>query len=209
MKVDNHVFMLSEGYILELYSLLANQSIPCIGALTDDGSDTLVLSDPSSGHKNWQSCLRSEKSLRHWAKQITDSLRAWMAVGCGIGILCRRNTCNGATDVIGISSEHICMVFKWCHAVLGVYLPCWDQEMHVFRGAGTRHHIVKWGLWYHRILQCLNYLSYHEGTYTLAENENNIWFCLTTANLSYGQKCWHFSDHSKLHSDLQLWSLVY
>ena len=27
---------------------------------------------------------------------------------------------------------------------------------------------------------------------------------LTTANLSYDQKCWHFSNHTKLHSDLQL-----
>ena len=26
----------------------------------------------------------------------------------------------------------------------------------------------------------------------------------TTANLSYDQKCWHFSDHTKLHLDLQL-----
>ena len=31
---------------------------------------------------------------------------------------------------------------------------------------------------------------------------------LTTDNQGYGQKCWHLSDHTKLHLDFQVWSLV-
>ena len=39
---------------------------------------------------------------------------------------------------------------------------------------------------------------------TFAKNEN----IRSTANLSYDQKCSHFSDYTKLHPDMHLWSLV-
>jgi len=32
--------------------------------------------------------------------------------------------------------------------------------------------------------------------------DENMRFFYTTANLSYDQKCWHFTDHTKLHLQL-------
>ena len=50
--------------------------------------------------------------------------------------------------------------------------------------------------------------------FTLAEpgifaRDENMRFFLTTGNLSYDQNCYHFSDHTKLHSDLQLYRALY
>ena len=117
-----------------------SNTLPYIGALIDGGSSILVLSE----HWLWPCELEklSEISDEYEAlgkadKRLTENAECGRGCG-GIGMLWRKDI--GATAISGISSDRICGIRFTVDntdgsvmSVVGVYLPCLDQGMDIFR----------------------------------------------------------------------------